>query len=163
MRINSSYFVSVTKLFSFKLRDETPVWTEFVLLQSTNLNAFNARMRYNFYSAFYWSLIGSDLLSYWVHELFIFVLASLIFIFSIILTLYYPDHSSHSAWVRVIEVWLYFFYYLCFSDNHFMRQFFFLYLEEHVGFMWGSKKKWFTWKPVKMYVYNKENLKFELQ
>lgn len=69
-------------------------------------------VRNNYYSAFYWALIGSDLLSCWVHELFIFVLVSLIFIFWIILTLHYPDHSAHSPWDQIMEVWLYFDYYL---------------------------------------------------
>lgn len=80
----------------------------------------------NYYSAFDWALIGSDLLSCWVHELFIFVLVSLIFIFWIILTPHYTDHSAHSLWVQIMEVWLYFYYYLCFSDNHLMRKFFLL-------------------------------------
>ena len=83
-------------------------------------------VRNNYYSAFYWALIGSDLLSCWVHELFIFVLVSLIFIFWIILTLHYPDHSAHSPLVQIMDVWLYFYYYLCFSDNHLMRKFFLL-------------------------------------
>lgn len=117
--------MSAAKLFSFKLWHDTPERTEFVSLQRTNLNMLTY-VRNNYYSAFYWALMGSDLLSCWVHELFIFVLVSLIFIFWIIVTLHYPDHSAHSLWVQIMEVWLYFYYYLCFSDNHLMRKFFLL-------------------------------------
>ena len=39
--------MSAAKLFSSKLFDETQVQTEFVLLQSTNLNMFQAHKHHN--------------------------------------------------------------------------------------------------------------------
>ena len=44
---------------------------------------------------------------YLLFKLFSFVLGSLMFIFSIILTLDYPDHSAHSPRVQIIKVWAY--------------------------------------------------------
>ena len=44
---NKSYFVSATKLFSFKFCHETPVRIEFVSLQSTNLCACHAHEHHN--------------------------------------------------------------------------------------------------------------------
>ena len=70
-----------------------------------NLNVLLVHTHHNEYIAFYWALIGSDLLCCWVK--FHLALGSLIFIFWMIWTLDYPDHSAQSPRVRIIEVWLY--------------------------------------------------------